>query len=186
MNPSTKDLLDAIETVTSDRVVVLPNNKNVILAAEQASSLSSKSVAVIPTRSIPQGISALLALNHQADLEDNVGLMTAALDEVESGEITTATRSVTVNDVEVTAGQIIGLHDGELKVSGTTIEGVAQKLLKEMDPTDREIITLYYGDNVSGSDASTLADLLQQDWPDLEIEVINGGQSHYHYILSLE
>jgi DAK2 domain fusion protein YloV len=186
MNPSTKDLLDAIETVPCDAVVLLPNNKNVILAAEQASSLSSKSVAVIPTRSIPQGVAALLALSQQADLEDNVSLMTAALSEVESGEITTATRSVTVNDVEVTAGQIIGLHDGELKVSGTTIDGVAQTLLKEMDPTDREIITLYYGDNVSESDASTLADLLQQDWPDLEIEVINGGQSHYHYILSLE
>jgi DAK2 domain fusion protein YloV len=186
MNPSTKDLLNAIETVPTDEIILLPNNKNVILAAEQASSLSSKSVAVIPTRSIPQGVAALLALSHQADLEDNVSLMTAALDDVESGEITTATRSVTVNDVEVTAGQIIGLHDGELKVSGTTIEGVAQTLLKEMDPTDREIITLYYGDNVSDGDASTLADLLQQDWPDLEIEVINGGQSHYHYILSLE
>ena len=186
MNPSTKDLLEAIESLPCGQVVLLPNNSNVILAAEQASSLSSKSVIVVHSRSIPQGVSAVLALNLQAGLEENVAAMTSALEEVETGEITTATRSATVDGVEVTVGQIIGLHEGELKVSGATVEGVARALVQVMDPASREILTLYYGETVSEVGASALADLLQQDWPDLEIEVINGGQHHYHYILSIE
>jgi len=186
MNPSTKDLLDAIERVPSEQVILLPNNSNVILAAEQACSLSKKKVVVIPSRSIPQGVAALLALNFHADLAENVAMMMEALDEVEWGEITTATRSVTVNGVSVTAGQIIGLCGDDLRVADTTVEGVARELLRKMDLTQREIITLYYGDTVSEREANDLAGLLQQEWPDLEVEVIDGGQPHYHYILSVE
>jgi hypothetical protein len=186
MNPSTQDLLEAIENLPAGRVVLLPNNSNVILAAEQACALSDKPTAVIPSHSIPQGIAALLAINYQADFETNVATMTSAIEEVETGEVTTATRSATINGIEIAAGQIIGLHDGELKVAGTTVEEVVQALLKEMDTTQREIITLYYGETVSEGDADALADFLQQDWPDQEIEVVAGGQSHYHYILSVE
>ena len=186
MNPSTKDLLEATEHLPADHVVVLPNNGNVILAAEQACALSSKSMAVIPSRSIPQGIAALLAINYQDDFETNVTAMTNAMKEIETGEITTATRSATINGVQVADGQTIGLHNGELKATGTMIEEVIQALLKEMNATDREIITLYYGETVNESDANALADLLRQDWPDQEIEVVAGGQPHYHYILSAE
>ncbi|MDY6874882.1 MAG: DAK2 domain-containing protein [Chloroflexota bacterium] len=186
MNPSTQDLLEATEHLPADQVVVLPNNGNVILAAEQARELSSKPIAVIPCRTIPQGIASLLSINYQDDFETNVTAMTNAMADIETGEITTATRSATINGMQVTNGQIIGLHNGKLKVTGTTIEQVAQALLKEMGSDDREIITLYYGEAISQDDADTLADLLQQNWPDHEIEVIAGGQPHYYYILSAE
>ncbi|MCK4450919.1 MAG: DAK2 domain-containing protein, partial [Anaerolineae bacterium] len=186
MNPSTKDLLEATEQLPASQVVMLPNNGNVILAAEQARELSSKPIAVIPCRTVPQGIAALLAINYQDDFETNVAAMRRAMTDIETGEITTATRSATINGVQVTDGQIIGLHNGELKVTSTKIEEVAQALLKEMNSADREIITLYYGETVSESDANALADLLQEGWPDQEIEVIAGGQPHYHYILSAE
>jgi len=192
MNPSAQDLLEAIESLPAEQVILLPNNSNVILAAEQARALSAdhsgptKPVAVIPSRSIPQGIAALLAINYQADFETNVATVTSAMEEIETGEITTATRSVTINGLKIAAGQIIGLHNGELKVTGPTIKEVAQALLQEMDPAQREIVTLYYGETVSESNAHELADLVQQNWPDQEIEVIAGGQPHYHYILSVE
>lgn len=186
MNPSTKDLLEATEHLLASQVVLLPNNGNVILAAEQARELSSKPIAVIPCRTVPQGIAALLAINYQDDFETNVAAMTSAMTDIETGEITTATRSATINGVQVADGQIIGLHNEKLKVTGTKIEEVAQALLKEMNSADREIITLYYGEAVSQDDANALADLLQQNWPDQEIEVIAGGQPHYYYILSAE
>ena len=186
MNPSTKDLLEAIESLPTDEVILLPNNKNVILAAEQACSLSDKQVAVIPSRTIPQGVSALLALNLQASLEENVASMTAALGEVETGEITTATRSVRLNSVEVSEGQVIGLKNGDLQVAGDSVEDVALALLEAMHPEEREIVTLYYGNGVSEEAAVALGERVQQDWPDQEVEVIAGGQEHYHYVLSVE
>ncbi|MCX7680651.1 MAG: DAK2 domain-containing protein [Anaerolineae bacterium] len=186
MNPSTQELLEAIETLPSRQVIVLPNNSNVILAAQQASTLSSKKVAVVPTRSIPQGIAALLALNTQADLDTNVAMMHSAMTGVRTGEITTATRSVTLNGIEVNSGQFIGLCDDELRVCGSSIEEVARKLLREMEASQGEIITLYYGEGVSEEEARALADLIAQDWPDQDVEVVAGGQPHYPYILSVE
>jgi dihydroxyacetone kinase-like predicted kinase len=186
MNPSTQDLLDAIKDTPAEQVILLPNNGNVILAAEQARELSDKPVAVIPSRSIPHGIAALLAINYQADFETNVAAMTGAMDEIESGEITTATRSAKINGVEVADGQFIGLHNNELKVTGTTVEEVARALLRDMNDQQREIITLYYGEGVTDEDANALAELLQQDWPDQEIEVVAGEQPHYHYLVSVE
>jgi hypothetical protein len=127
-----------------------------------------------------------LAINYQADFETNVSAMVSAMEEVETGEITTATRSATINGLEIVEGQIIGLHDDELKVAGTSVQEVVQALLEEIDPTDREIITLYYGEPVTEDEADSLAELLRQNWSDQEIEVVAGGQHHYHYILSVE
>lgn len=186
MNPSTQDLLEAAESLPAERVILLPNNGNIILAAEQARALSEKQLAVVPSRSIPQGLAALLAINYQADLETNVDVMASAMEDVETGEVTTATRTATINGVEVAEGQIIGLHDGELKVAGEQVEEIVRALLAEMDAEQREIITLYYGADVGEDDALALAESLQKDWPDQEIEVILGGQPHYHYILSAE
>ena len=186
MNPSTKDLLEAVENLPTDQVVVLPNNSNVVMAAEQSRELSDKEVIVVPTCFVPEGISALLALNYQADLETNVKAMKRAMEDVETGEITLATRSATVNGVEVADGEIIGLHNGELKVTGQSVEDVARDLLGEMNSRDREIITLYYGEDVSEEEANTLAELLEEDCPDQDIEVIQGGQPHYLYIISVE
>ncbi|MEA3375321.1 MAG: DAK2 domain-containing protein [Chloroflexota bacterium] len=186
MNPSTKDLLEAIEDLPNDEVVVLPNNSNVIMAAEQSRELSDKEVVVVPTRFVPQGVAALLALNYQADLDTNVEAMERAMEDVETGEITFATRSTTVNGVKVADGEIIGLHNGELRVSGQTVEDVARGLLSEMNSGDREIITLYYGEDVSEEEADALADVLGEEWPEQDVEVIPGGQPHYLYIISVE
>jgi DAK2 domain fusion protein YloV len=186
MNPSTQDLLDAIEGLPSEQVIVLPNNSNVIMAAKQARDLSSKPVAVIPTRFVPEGIAALLGLNLQADFETNVSTMAFAVDGVETGEVTYATRSATINGLEVADGEIIGMHNGTLKATGPTVEKVVQSLLQEMGAAQGEIVTLYWGEAVSEDDAQALADLLQKDWPEQEIEVVPGGQPHYHYILSVE
>ncbi len=186
MNPSTQDLLKAVESLPSEQVIILPNNGNVILAAEQAKTLSEKPVAVIPTRSAPQGIAALLAINYQADLETNIAMMTEAMQEVETGEVTTATRTVTINDIPVATGQIIGLHNGKLKATGDSVEEVVFALLEEMEAEEREIITLYYGESVTAAEAETLAAKLQARWDEQEVEVIAGGQPHYHYIISVE
>ena len=186
MNPSTQDLIEAIENLPHEQVIMLPNNSNVIMAAEQARDLSSKPVAVIPTRFAPEGIAALLSLNPQADLEANVSAMALAVNDVETGEVTSATRSATINGIEITAGEIIGLHNGDLKVSGPTVEQVVRALLKEMNTAQGEIITLYWGEAVSEEEAQELAELVQQDWPEQEVEIVAGGQPHYHYILSVE
>jgi len=186
MNPSIQNLLEAIEQIPTEHVIVLPNNKNVILAAEQAREISPKDVAVIPSRSIPQGIAATFAINAQADFESNVAMMMDALEDVETGEITTATRSVQLNGLDIADGQIIGLHNGELKVSGETISEVALALLEELIDDFSEIITLYYGENVSEGEAHALGESLAQQWPDQEIEIVEGGQPHYYYIVSVE
>lgn len=186
MNPSTKDLLEAIEGLPTDQVVVLPNNSNVIMAAEQARELADKRVEVVASRFVPEGVAALLALNYQADLETNVGAMRSAMEEVETVEITLATRSATLNGVEVSDGEVIALHDGELAASGDELENVTRRVLQDVVSADCEIITLYYGEEVSEQEAEALADLLQQDWPEHDIEVIAGGQPHYHYIVSVE
>jgi DAK2 domain fusion protein YloV len=186
MNPSTQDLIEAIENLPHEQVIMLPNNSNVIMAAEQARDLSSKPVAVIPTRFAPEGIAAMLSLNPQTDLEANVSAMALAVNDVKTGEVTSATRSATINGIAINAGEIIGLHNGDLKVSGTTVEQVVRALLKEMSTAQGEIITLYWGEAVSEEEAQALADLVQQDWPEQEVETVPGGQPHYHYILSVE
>jgi len=186
MNPSTEEILRAVESVPSNRVIILPNNKNIIMAAEQARDLSDKHVVVVPTRTIPQGIAALLALNYQADLEANAQAMGRAAQEVMTGEITTATRDVTLGGVPVRKGQVIGLLDGELVVAGDTPEEVAQEVLERMGPSDLEIVTLYYGADVSPAESQALVERLGQTYPDLEFEVVKGGQPHYFYIISAE
>lgn len=186
MNPSTQEILEAVESIPSNRVVILPNNKNVILAAEQARDLSDKHVVVVPTETVPQGIAAILALNYQADLETNVRIMTEAAREVQTGEVTVATRDASVGGVAVREGQVIGLHDGELVVAGETPEEVVEALIERMGPSDLEIVTLYYGADVDSEAAEALVGRLETAYPDLEFEVIEGGQPHYFYIISAE
>ncbi len=186
MNPSTEEILQAVESVPNDRVIVLPNNKNIIMAAKQTRDLSDKQVAIVPTRTIPQGISAILALNHQADLETNARAMTEAAREVQTGEITFATRDVNLGGVAVREGQVIGLLDDELVVAGDAPDEVTQEVLKRMSPPNLEIVTLYYGADVSPAEAENLTAQLQESYPDLEFEVLEGGQPHYFYIMSAE
>lgn len=186
MNPSTEEILRVVESLPTPKVVILPNNGNIILAARQAQELSQKEVAVVPTRSIPQGVAALLAFNHQADLEENAKAMARALEDVRTGEVTTATRDAKLNGVTVRQGQIIGLEDDQLVVSGDTVDEVVEALLDRMGVADLEIVTLYYGADVREEEAEALADRLQEKYPDQSFEVVYGGQPHYFYILSAE
>ena len=186
-NPSTQEILEAIQRVPTRKVIVLPNNKNIILAAEQAARLAtSQEVTIIPTRSVPQGISALLLYDPQADVEELAEAMRQAKDDVVTGEITTATRSVELNGVEVANGQIIGLVNGTLTTAGDNLNEVVKEVLEQMGVRDRELVTLYYGNGLLESDAKLLADEMRQTFEDQEFELVYGGQPHYHYILSAE
>jgi DAK2 domain fusion protein YloV len=187
MNPSTEQLIQAINSLPTDKIILLPNNKNIRLAAEQAAQLAApRQVIVVPSESVPQGVAALLALHPDGDLQAIAGAMQAAMSEVESGEITTATRDATLGDLEVREGQIIGLHNDRLCVAGNSIEQVAHDLLSQMGAANRQLVTLYYGDGVSADQAHSLAEWLRHAHPDLEFEVVEGGQAHYFYILSAE
>lgn len=186
MNPSTQDILNAVNGLPTDRVVILPNNKNIILAAHQAAELSDKSIKVVPTRTFPQGISAFLALNPRGELEAVAEAMSAAYRGIETGEVTVATRSVNINGVAVREGQVIGLHNGELCVSGDSLEEVVLKTLEAMHAAERELITLYYGQDVSAEAAGRMAEAIREQYAGQEVEVVEGGQPHYPYILSAE
>lgn len=186
MNPSTEEILRVVESLPMPKVVILPNNGNILLAARQAQELSQKEVGVVPTRSIPQGIAALLAFNHQAGLEENSRMMARAAEEVRTGEVTTATRDATLNGVTVRQGQMIGLQDDSLVVAGDTVDEVVEALLDRMGVADLEIVTLYYGADVRQEEAEALAARLQEKYPDQSFEVVYGGQPHYFYWLSAE
>ncbi|UCC64620.1 MAG: DAK2 domain-containing protein [Anaerolineae bacterium] len=186
MNPSTEDLLKAVEAASVDNVILLPNNSNVILAAEQAKALSQKNVVVVLTKTMPQGVGAMLAFNYQADLETNARVMARAAAGVETIEVTTATRDVEISGVAVREGQIIGLLNDQLQAVGDSPEEVILAILSELDLTDFEIITVYWGQDVTQDEAEALVAQIEDLGADLEIELVIGGQPHYFYILSLE
>lgn len=186
MNPSTEDLLKAVEAASVDNVVLLPNNSNVILAAEQARALAQKNVVVVPTRTMPQGISAMLEFNYQADLETNARLMARAAGDVETIEVTTATRDVEIKGVAVKEGQIIGLLNDQLHTAGSSPSEVILSMLDQLGVEDFEIVTVYRGDGATQDEAEVLVTQIQDLDEDLEVELVEGNQPHYHYILSLE
>lgn len=186
MNPSTKDLVAAFEDLPTDRVVLLPNNKNIILAAEAARDVSVKHVEVIPSRTIPQGLAAMLAFDPDGDLDSVVENMKSALGEVITGEITTATRTVEIDDVKVADGQIIALHNGKLVLAAADLLEGCLAFLEHAEAEDYELITMFYGENVTEEEARAIADEIQEKYPDHEVEVQNGGQAHYQFIFSIE
>jgi len=186
MNPSTEELLKAIEEAPAQDIIFLPNNRNVILAARQAQSLTAKNVHIIPTRTVPEGISALMAFNYQSDLETNALLMTEAALAIQTGEVTRATRAVKLNGLEIQEGDTIGLHNGELCTKGDSPAEVAFNLLRRMVHQDTEIITLYYGQEIDSAEAQALADEIRNRYPAQEVELLSGQQPHYAYILSAE
>ncbi len=186
MNPSTAQLLEAVDLAVSDEVLILPNNKNILMAAEQAAEVSEKHVRVVPTRTIPQGVSAMLALDQDASLDQNVDAMMSYASDVITGEITWATRDVRFNGVRVQEGDAIGLLEDELVVSARSLGEAVRWLLAEVDLKNRELVTLYYGGEIQGPEADQLVEELMNEYPELEFEVVEGGQPHYPYILSAE
>lgn len=185
-NPSTEEIFQAIQDVPTDKVIILPNNKNIILAAESARDLSPKQVVVLPTRTIPQGITALLAYNADGDLEEVADAMKSAYAPVSSGEITTATRSVTLDGVAVEEGNYIGIVNGRLCVAGQALEEVWIATLQEMGVANFDLITVYYGQDVTPEAADIFVAGIKSRYTHIEVELVAGGQPHYYYILGAE
>jgi len=186
MNPSTQDILNAFENLPTDKVIVLPNNKNIIMAANQARDVTVKKVAVVPSRTVPQGLAAMLSLQPDGELDSVSEKMTKALSMVQTGEITVATRSVEIDGVIVKDGQVIALLDGKLVVSANSIEEGCLRLLEKANAGEREIVTLFYGQNMPHTEANRMADLVRAKFPGQEVEVQEGGQPHYQFIISIE
>jgi dihydroxyacetone kinase-like predicted kinase len=186
MNPSTEEILHSFENLPTDKVIILPNNKNIIMAAQQATELTVKDVAVVPSVSIPQGICAMFALDREGSFENTIEVMKSSLNDVQSAELTIATRSVEIDGVQVHQGQVICLLNGHLAYAGDNIEEVLLETLKKANVEQSELITLYYGVDLTPMQANQFADTLRQQWPQQEVEVIDGGQHHYHLIVSLE
>lgn len=186
MNPSTKQILSAIDRLASEEILILPNNKNIFMAANQAAELTVKHVKVVPARSVPQGVSAMLRLDRELDLGANLDLMTEALGDSKTGEITVATRSVEIDGVNAEEGQVIGLLEGELVVCGDELGSMLLALLESAGVEGAELITLYHGKDLSAQEANALADTVRDRWPELEVELVDGGQPHYWFILSIE
>jgi hypothetical protein len=186
MNPSTADILAAFASLPTDKIVILPNNKNIQLAAVQAAQHTSKRAKVIPTRTVPQGIAAMLAFDPDGDLDEVADSMTRRIGEVETGEVTIAVRSVEIDGVAVTEGQAIGLHNGRLACAAESPQAAVLDLLSQMNAADCELLSLFYGNGLAQSDAEDMAALIAGRYPALEIETHPGGQQHYHYIFSLE
>jgi len=186
MNPSTKDLLQAVESVLPDKVIILPNNKNIILTAEQVQSVTTKQVEVVPTETIPQGAAALLALDFEADFEANVEIMKQARSAVRSIEITKAVRSTQLGGLKIKKKQPIGFLDGDLVAVGDTTVDVLNQVLARLDLDAAEVVTLYYGADTDQSEAEQASASIRGQNPRLQIEVVRGGQPHYNYIVSVE
>jgi hypothetical protein len=186
MNPSTEEILKSFENLATDKIVILPNNKNIVLAAQSAASVTVKKVAVIPTRSVPQGLSAILRLDPDGDFERVVKDMTSAIDDVETGEVTTATRNVEINGVAVHEGEVIALLNGKLMLASENLDDACLGLLAKAGTDERERITLFYGLNINKADVNRIVDKIREKYPSHEIELHEGGQPHYQFILSVE
>jgi dihydroxyacetone kinase-like predicted kinase len=186
MNPSTQDILNSFENLPTDKIIILPNNKNIVMAANQAKEVTVKKVAVVPSRTIPQGLSAMLALHPDEELNSIAEKMTKALEQVRTGEITTATRSVEIDGVKVETGQVIALLDGRLVASAGSVEEGCLQLLEKANAADHELITLFYGQDITHADANRIADTIRNKCPGQEVEVQEGGQPHYQFIISVE
>ncbi len=186
MNPSTQEILGAFENLPTEKVIILPNNKNIILAAKTASELTVKQVAVIPSRTVPQGLAAMLTFDREGDFDEIVAEMEEALSSVQTGEITTATRTVEIDGVQVNTGQIIVLHNGKLVAAAGDLWEGCQAFLEKAGAEDCEIVTLFYGENVTKRAAVEIADKIRETYEHLEVEVQEGGQPHYQFIISME
>ena len=187
MNPSTDDILHAIEKVPAKNIFVLPNNKNIILAANQAAQLSEeKKIYVVPTKTIPQGISALVNFIPEQSAEENATRMTEELCNVKSGQITYAVRDTVIDDKEIKENDYMGIGDDGILAVGAEMEQTLLDMVEKLVDEESGIISLYYGEDVSEEDAQSLADQLQEKYEDLEVEVNDGGQPIYYYILSVE
>lgn len=186
MNPSTKDIVDAINATGKDKVIVLPNNKNIFLAAEQAADVADANVKVVHTRSITQGLSAMINFNKEADIDENVAAMEEALDDVISGQVTIAVRDTTIDGQEIKKDNYMGIVDGSIKVTDPDRKKATLEMVKAMLDEDSEVITIIYGADADQTEAQAIADEIQSWDEDYEIEIHEGDQPVYPYLISVE
>ena len=187
MNPSTEDMLNAIDKVNAENVFIFPNNSNIILAANQAQSIvEDKNIIVIPTKTIPQGISALIAYSEEASPEENTEAMTEEIANIKSGSVTYAVRDTEIDDKTIKQGDIMGIGDKIILSVGQNIQDVTKDMIEQLAGDDAELISIYYGSDVTEEDANALAKAVEAVYPDVDVEVNYGGQPIYYYILSVE
>lgn len=186
MNPSTEELLQAVESVPTDHVIILPNNKNIVLAAQQVADLTKKSLHVVPSKSVPDGLSALTAFSFNEDIETNVADMTSAMEDVSSIEITVAVRDVEINGVNVKEGQLIGLLNGDLVGAGEDLDKIVEQSLESIKDEEAELLTVFVGQDADEQHTTRLQELVGELYPEAEIEVVAGDQPHYLYIIAVE
>ncbi|MEX1308670.1 MAG: DAK2 domain-containing protein, partial [Eubacteriales bacterium] len=186
MNPSAQVIADAVEKAPSRNVIIFPNNKNIILAAEQAAKMSDKNVQVVPSKSMPQGITAALAFNPEMPLQYNLERMTASLANVKTGQITYAVRDAKTNGLSIKEGDYMGIFDNNIVCHTKKLNDTAAKLLDKMVGEDDGIITIFYGEDLKEKDALALAKKTEEKFSDCDVEVHNGGQPVYAYVFSVE
>lgn len=187
MNPSTEDMLNAIEQVNADHIFILPNNKNIILAANQAQALcKDKDIIVVPTKTVPQGITAMINYIPDMSPKENEERMGEEIQNVRTGQVTYAVRDTHLDDKEIKEGDIMGIGDHSILSVGRDISETTFAMFRELVDEDSELISIYYGEGVSEEEAETLGGKLEEVYPDCDIEVHFGGQPIYYYVVSVE
>ena len=186
MNPSTEDFMNAIDKMNANNIIILPNNSNIIMAANQAKDLSDKNIIVIPTKNVSQAFAALVNFDADLTLEENEANMLDALSTVKNGQVTYAVRNTVINDVEVKEGNIIGLGEGKLLSAGDDIDEITTQLVESLVDEDSAIITLFYGEDIQEEQAEALRESLEEKFEDIDIELYYGGQPIYYYLVSVE
>ena len=186
MNPSTEDFMKAIDKIHAKNIFILPNNSNIIMAANQAKELSDKNIIVIPTKNIPQAVSALVGFNPEATAEENEANMIESLSYVKSGQVTFAVRDTVMNGIEIREGNIIGIAEKELIAAGDEVDEVTKELVEKLVDEDSAIITLFYGEDVTEEQAEELRGELEEKFEDIDVELYYGGQPLYYYLISVE
>ncbi len=187
MNPSTEEILKALERIDAETVFILPNNSNIILAASQAAGMcSGKKAVVIPSRTVPQGFAAMVGFNSEASAQENEEEMIEAAGSVKTGQVTYAVRDSEFEGLKIHTGDIMGIGESEILCVSSTVEEAARTLVEKLVDEESEIISLYYGDGVDKSSAGKLSEIIENSYPELEIQLLDGGQSVYYYIISVE
>lgn len=187
MNPSTEDMLNAIDHVNAEHIFILPNNKNIILAANQAQTLTKdKDIIVIPTKTVPQGITAIINYMPEADVDSNIEAMKEGIENVKTGQVTYAVRDTHIDDKEIHEGDIMGIGDAGILAVGQSVEQTAKEMLSKMADEDTELISLYYGQDVLEEDAVRFAEEVEGLYPDVDVDLHSGGQPIYYYVMSVE
>ena len=187
MNPSADDIASAAKKINAENIIILPNNKNIILSAEQSRTLvQNRNIFVLQTKDIPQGLAAVLNYSPDASLKENLENMTTAFSGVDAGQVTYAVRDTVIDKFTIKKGDIIGLDKGNIVTSGKNIEAVTTALIEGMLTEDKEVVTLYYGQDVKEEVAEAFCEQLQKKHPDIEFILHYGGQPLYYYVLSVE